>query len=145
MHMLVRSGYNGIVKNLGVMPSAENPLRRQLSDARIARLLKVVNLLREYDREFPAQALATLLYIGSHDDCHKKAIEEDLDFSTAAGSRNTDWLSQYHRLRKPGMGLIVKEADPTNQRMQMCRLTVNGKNLMNEITRILYEDPDPEA
>ena len=43
------------------------------------------------------------------------------------------------------MGLIVKEADPTNQRMQMCRLTVNGKNLMNEITRILYEDPDPEA
>lgn len=88
----------------------------------------------------PAQVIATFLYVASHDNCHKLAMEEDLNFTTASGSRNTDWLSKYHRLNKPGLDLITKEADPINRRRQLLKLTPNGKELVNQLQEILYGD-----
>jgi len=90
------------------------------------------------DKEMPAQVVATFLYVASHDECHKLAMEMALDFSTASGSRNTDWLSQYHRLNKPGLDLITKEVDPMNRRRQILRLTPKGKQLVQQIEEILY-------
>jgi DNA-binding MarR family transcriptional regulator len=119
-----------------------DPLRRTRTNPKIERLLKVINLLRLLDREIPAQVIATYLYVGSHDDCHKLAMEEDLNFSTASGSRNTDWLSKCHRLNKPGLDLITKEVDPTNRRRQILRLSPKGKQLVQNIEDILYGDDE---
>tara|TARA_R100000781_G_scaffold3687_1_gene5026 strand:+ start:1717 stop:2085 length:369 start_codon:yes stop_codon:yes gene_type:complete len=116
-----------------------DPYRRQLTDHQIEKLLKVINLLRLYDREVPAQVIATLLYVGSHNDCHKQALELDLNFTTASGSRNTDYLSKEHRLNKPGLNLITKEVDQTNKRRQVLKLTKKGEDLMNQIKEILYD------
>jgi DNA-binding MarR family transcriptional regulator len=113
-------------------------LQRKLTDESIERLLKVINLLRLYDREVPAQVLATLFYIGSHNDCHKSALEEDLNFTTASSSRNTDKLSKDHRLGKAGFDLIVKEVEEDSRRQRL-RLTKKGEDLMNQIKQILYE------
>ena len=113
-------------------------LQRKLTDEKIERLLKVINLLRLYDREVPAQVLATLFYIGSHNDCHKTALEEDLNFTTASSSRNTDKLSKDHRLGKAGFDLITKEVEE-DSRKQRLRLTKKGEDLMNQIKQILYE------
>ena len=113
-------------------------LRRELTDDKIERLLKVINLLRLYDREVPAQVLATLFYIGSHNDCHKTALEEDLNFTTASSSRNTDKLSKHHRLGKPGYDLIIKEVEEVSPRRQRLRLSKKGEDLMNQIKQILY-------
>lgn len=117
-----------------------DPLRRTRTNPQIERLLKAINLLRLLDREMPAQVIATFLYVASHDACHKLAMEEELNFSTASGSRNTDWLSEYHRLNKPGLNLITKEVDPTNRRRQILKLTPKGKELMNQLQDILYGD-----
>ena len=118
----------------------EPNLRRKLTDDKIERLLKVINLLRLYDREVPAQVLATLFYIGSHNDCHKTALEMDLNFTTASSSRNTDKLSKNHRLGKAGYDLIVKEVEegvpPYRQRL---KLSKKGEDLMNQIKSILYD------
>jgi len=127
----------------------EPNLRRKLTDEKIERLLKVYKLLRFYDREIPAQVLATLFYIGSHNDCHKTALEEDLNFTTASSSRNTDKLSHTHRFNgkldkngKPmvraGYGLIYKEAEEVSPYRQRLKLTKKGEDLMNEIKQILY-------
>ena len=113
-------------------------LRRKLTDEKIERLLKVYNLLRLYDREIPAQVLATLFYIGSHNDCHKTALEEDLNFTTASSSRNTDKLSKVHRLGTAGYDLIVKEIEEEPPRRQRLKLTKKGEDLMNQIKQILY-------
>ena len=75
-------------------------LRRTVTDEKIDRLVQVVKQLRLQRREMSAQELATLFYIGSHHDCHKTALEEDLNFTTASSSRNTDKLSKDHRLGK---------------------------------------------
>ena len=127
----------------------EPNLRRKLTDEKIERLLKVYNLFRLYDREIPAQVLATLFYIGSHNDCHKTALEEDLNFTTASSSRNTDKLSKDHRFNgkldkngKPivraGYDLIVKEIEEEPPRRQRLRLTKKGEDLMTQIKQILY-------
>ena len=114
-------------------------LQRKLTDEKIERLLKVINLLRLYDREVPAQVLATLFYIGSHNCCHKTALEEDLNFTTASSSRNTDKLSKDHRLGKAGFDLIIKEVvEEGSPRRQQLKLSKKGEDLMNQIKQILY-------
>ena len=117
----------------------EPNLRRKLTDDKIDRLLKVINLLRLYDREVPAQVLATLFYIGSHNACHKTALEEDLNFTTASSSRNTDKLSKHHRLGKAGYDLIVKETEEVSPYRQRLKLSQKGEDLMNQIKQILYD------
>jgi len=116
----------------------EQNLRRKLTDEKIERLLKVYNLLRLYDREVPAQVLATLFYIGSHNDCHKTALEQDLNFTTASSSRNTDKLSKNHRSGKAGYDLIVKETEAVSPYRQRLKLSKKGEDVMNQIKQILY-------
>lgn len=117
-----------------------DPLRRTRTNPKIERLLKVINQLRLLDREIPAQVVATFFYVASHDNCHKQAMEEDLCLTTASGSRNTDWLSKYHRLNKPGLDLIIKEADPADRRRQLLRLSPKGEQLVQLIEDLLYGD-----
>ena len=117
----------------------EPNLRRKLTDEKIERLLKVYKLLRFYDREIPAQVLATLFYIGSHNDFHKTALEEDLNFTTASSSRNTDKLSKNHRLGKAGYDLIVKETEEVSPYRQRLKLSKKGEDLMTQIKQILYD------
>lgn len=115
-----------------------DPLRKQLTDPSLEPLLEVINIVRQLDREMPAQVLATLFYVATHDDCHKQALEEELEFTAASGSRNTDWLSDKHRLGKPGLGLITKNVDPSNRRRQTLKLTTKGHKLMSQLRGVLY-------
>jgi DNA-binding MarR family transcriptional regulator len=116
-----------------------DPLRRTLTDSKAERILLMVEKLRELDDEFPAQLLSTLLYVASHKDCHKQALEEDLSFTTASSSRNTDRLSAQHRLNKPGLDLIIKEKDPGNGRRLQLKLTEQGQFLIDQLKGILYD------
>jgi DNA-binding MarR family transcriptional regulator len=120
-----------------------DPFRKQLTDPTVARLLKVTERLQALDREIPAQVVACFFYIASHENCHKQALEEALNMTTASASRNTDWLSRTHRLNKPGLDLIIKETDPTNKRRQQLRLSAKGKRIIQSIKDDLYgETPD---
>ncbi len=117
-----------------------DPYRNQLTDTRMERVLLAMEKLRELDDEMPAQLLSTLFYVASHKDCHKQALEEDLNFSTASGSRNTDWLTAEHRIKnRRGLGLIVKEKDPSNRRRIQLRLTVKGQVFIDQLKSILYD------
>jgi DNA-binding MarR family transcriptional regulator len=108
------------------------------------RVQRMMNLLRLLDREVPAQVLATFFYVAAHDNCHKQAVEEELNLTTAAGSRCTDKLTDQSWVNKPGLDLIIKEQDPSNKRRQQLRLTPKGKALIQQIEEILYGDQAPE-
>lgn len=116
-----------------------DPFRRQLTDPSLLGLSKIIDLFRLMDREVPAQVIMTFLYIAAHDNCHKQALEEDLNMTTASASRNTDWLSEHHRLKKPGLGLIIKQPDPGNRRRLTLKLTDKGKLLVKSIKDSLYD------
>ena len=117
----------------------EPNLRRKVTDKQINRLVEVIKQLRLQKREMSAQELATLFYIGSRNDCHKTALEQDLNFTTASSSRNTDKLSKNHRLGKAGLDLIVKETEVVSPFRQRLRLTKKGEDLMTQIKQILYD------
>ena len=113
---------------------------REITDIDIAKLAQAIEHFRTLDKEIPAQVIATFLYVASHDDCNKVDLEKALAFSTASGSRNTDWLSAYHRLNKPGLGLIIKYRDPNNRRRQVLQLSAKGRILVQELKQILYPE-----
>ena len=113
---------------------------REITDIDIAKLAQAIEHFRTLDKEIPAQVIATFLYVASHDDCLKGDLEKALAFSTASGSRNTDWLSAYHRLNKPGLGLIIKYRDPNNRRRQVLQLSAKGRILVQELKQILYPE-----
>ena len=116
-----------------------DPLRRQQTSRTTAKLLQAFELLRLMDREIPGQLVSAFLYIASHNPCHKQAMEEDLGFKVSSGSRTTDWLSNYHRLGKPGLGLIKKGQDPANRRRVLLELTPKGEALIKLMKEHIYE------
>ena len=117
---------------------------RGVTDAEMEKLAQAVEFFRSFDnentKEIPAQVIATFLYVASHDDCNKIDLEKSLNMSSASGSRNTDWLSDQHRLSKPGLGLIIKYRDRTNRRKQVLQLTAKGRKLAKELKIILYPE-----
>ena len=123
-----------------------NPLRRQVTDTDVEKLLKVCYLIRSLEpiqakvNELPIQTLTVLMYIASHNGCHKQAMEEDLGLTKASGSRNTDWLARLHRLGRPGLNLVTKEVDYSDKRRTILKRTRKGKDLVHKITRILYDN-----
>ena len=113
---------------------------RAITDIDMAKLAYAIEHFRTLDKEIPAQVIATFLHVASHDDCSKVDLEKALAFSTASGSRNTDWLSEFHRLNKAGLGLITKYRDPTNRRRQILKLSPKGRILVQQLKNILYAD-----
>ena len=104
----------------------------QTTDTRLAKLQLAFDSLREMDREIPGQVVSAFLFIASHDGCHLQALTDELGLETASRSRVICWLSDYHRLGKPGLGLITKTTDPANRRRKVLRLTDKGKALARQ-------------
>ena len=115
---------------------------RVVTDYQMAKLAQAIEHFRTLDKEIPAQVIATFLYVASHDDCAKVDLEKALAFSSASGSRNTDWLSEFHRLNKAGLGLLIKYRDPTNRRKQILKLSPKGRILVQQLKTILYGQSD---
>ena len=126
-----------------------DPLQRRVTDLSIDKLLEAIELIRNNNptngsQEISISVLCTLLYVGSRNECHKQALEEDLEMTRASTSRNTDMLSKHHRLliasgkRKPGLGLIRKEVDPTDRRRTVLTLTKKGETLFTQLKDVLY-------
>ena len=113
-----------------------DPLKRLETDQKLNSLLQVWEIIRTKHREIPAQAVTVLLYVASHNPCHKQAIEEDQELTTSSCSRMIDLLNKgYGRggVKTPGLGLIEKYSDPSNGRRFLLRLTPEGEDLVDQI------------
>ena len=115
-----------------------DPIKKEITNPSMEGLLSVIELLRDLDREVPAQVVSCFLYIAVHNPCHKQALEEELDFTTASSSRNIRWLSDKHRLKKPGLGLVDVTKDPSNRRRLLLSLTPKGHDLIKTLEAKLY-------
>ena len=103
------------------------------------KLCRIHELFREKDVEVPGQLVSVFCFIASHNPCHMQTIQLGLGLSNNSISRNTDWLSKYHRLGKPGMDLITKVKDPQNYRRRICALTKKGEDMVQQIKEILND------
>lgn len=117
-----------------------DPLKRLETDPELTSLLNAWEMLRLQHREVPAQAVTVLLYVASHNPCHKQAIEEDQNMTTASCSRMIDYLTGKGRAGvKPNeLGLVDKFSDPSNGRRHMLKLTPKGEQLVHLIKSSIY-------
>ena len=117
-----------------------DPLKRLETDSRLNLLLTAWEILRTQHREIPAQSISVLLYVASHNPCHKQAIEEDCSLTTASCSRMITFLSGGKRpnVNRNELCLIEKYTDPGNARRFMCRLTPKGDQLVHLIKDTIY-------
>ena len=118
-----------------------DPLKRLETDRRLNLLLTGWEMLRTQHRELPAQAITVLLYVASHNPCHKQAIEEDQGLTTASCSRMIDLLCDGHGRKgvtTKGLGLITKTTDVSNRRRHLVSLTPKGEKFVHLIKNIIY-------
>jgi DNA-binding MarR family transcriptional regulator len=78
------------------------------------------------------------MYVAMNEPCLKKDMELALGFTTASGSRNTDYLTKINRLRQPGLDLITKEDDPDDRRQTVLTLTPKGKDFIKQLEDSAY-------
>ena len=107
------------------------------TDLQLDRIRKVMDLLRVFDEQIPAQVFCTFFYIASHNGCTSQDLCKELGLTSSSVSRCTDWLSDFHRLGKPGMGLIVKTKDNMDYRIKRLNLTPKGKLVVQQIKELL--------
>ena len=116
-----------------------DPIKKTLTDDKAYKLMQCLDILRNLDREVPGQVTACFLYVASHNPCHKMAMEYELDLSSASASRVCDHLSDFHRLGKAGLGLIIKYEDPTNRRKVMIKLSPFGEAIIHQMKELLWQ------
>jgi len=102
----------------------------------LVHLTKTMDLVRFFDREVPAQVLVAFFYIATHNGCKVSDLMTKLKLESSSASRISDWLSDYHRLGKPGMGLIVKKKDTIDLRIKRMYLTIKGQYVIDRIIEI---------
>ena len=103
-------------------------------------MLNAWELLRTQHRELPAQAVTVLFYIASHNPCHKQAIEEDQELTTASCSRMIALLTDgpiRPGVKTKGLGLVKKYTDPSSHRRVMLSLTPNGERIIHLFKTLL--------
>ena len=118
-----------------------DPLKRLETDRELNLLLTGWEMLRTQHRELPAQAITVLLYVASHNPCHKQAIEEDQGLTTASCSRMLTLLADgagRTGVKTRGLGLITKTTDPSNKRRHLLSLTPKGEKFVHLIKNIIY-------
>lgn len=112
-----------------------NPVKERLFD----RLRKTVDVLRTLESEFPGQVMSVFFYVCASDGCATTPMPKELGLAQSSISRCTDWLSDYHRLGKQGMGLIVKKTDPMDRRVRRLYLTQKGRLVKQQIEDLLND------
>jgi DNA-binding MarR family transcriptional regulator len=105
----------------------------------VDRLLRVLSAFRTLDPDIPSQTISTFLVALDHEGETIGEIRDRLGMTTASASRNIAYLTDWHRLKRPGLNLLVADVDPMNRRTRRVFLTVKGRQLAKVIRDIMKE------
>lgn len=115
------------------------------TDAALGRLLNLVEKLRTVDPTMPIQTAFTLLLIAENDGMQMSGIQDRLELSAAAVSRNILSLSHYRQDYRAGHGLVRTEPDPTERRRKIVFLTKEGKRFVASLLEEMLPEPQDDT
>lgn len=102
--------------------------------------LHFLRLLRQLAADMPMQQAEILLQIASNPKgAPMSELEKKIGISQASVSRNIAALSRFHRLGKPGLGLVEAVIDPREPRRRLVFLTAEGKVFITKLIRTIED------
>lgn len=99
--------------------------------------MKFVAMFRDMDSEIPLTTVAVFLAVVQNEGMTMKDMAKMLNISQSSCSRNVAYLAQYHRLNKPGLGLLVTQEDPMERRRKVVQLTRRGKSFVDKLNSMI--------
>lgn len=106
----------------------------------LQKLKRVVTSLRLIDDTMPIQWIAILLQVAENEGASISEISQKVGLALSSTSRNVSAMSDWHWLKKPGLGLLVKQVDRMDLTKQQVSLSPKGKKLVEQLRAILGEE-----
>jgi DNA-binding MarR family transcriptional regulator len=100
---------------------------------KVERLLRAVEIFREFDTAFPASYVAAFLYVALQPGKGPSEIGEALGVAQAAASRLVLEIGQKSRHGGEGLGLVDSVPDPHDLRARKLFLTKKGRQLLSRL------------
>lgn len=97
------------------------------------RLLRAVEIFREFDTAFPASYMAAFLYVALQPGKGPTEVGEALGISQAPASRLILEIGQKSRHGGEGLGLVDSVPDPHDMRARKLFLTTKGRQLLKRL------------
>jgi DNA-binding MarR family transcriptional regulator len=105
-------------------------------DAPVFNIINVIAALREVDELMPLNYAQAFLCVAIRPGVSMGELEKMVGISQASVSRAVAALSEWHRLGKPGYGLVEAHEDPTETRRRKgIFLSKKGKDVMTKVVR----------
>lgn len=102
------------------------------------KLIQALELFRTLDREMQVQQMLIFLLIAEADGpIPMPKLQQAMDLSQAAMSRNVAALGEIHWKKRRGHGLVKSFDNPANGREKLVELTVAGRRLSGIINSIV--------
>jgi DNA-binding MarR family transcriptional regulator len=105
--------------------------------AKLRRLYKVVDAMRDVDAILPIQTFAAFLVVALEDGQSITAIGDKIGLSQSAASRNLSSLAEWDWRKKTGLKLVEYRQDRMNLSVKTCHLTPKGQKLVQSFVDIL--------
>lgn len=117
------------------MPSVSDKFAELPDDEslRMERLLRAIEIFREFDTAFPASYMAAFLYVALRPGKGPSEIGESLGVAQAAASRLVLEIGQKSRHGGEGLGLVDSVPDPADMRARKLFLTAKGRQLLRRL------------
>jgi DNA-binding MarR family transcriptional regulator len=98
---------------------------------------RCIQLVRLVDDSMPVQTCAVFLTVAANEGISINELADRCGLAGSSASRNVAALSDWHWLKKPGLGLVVIETDRMDLRKKTVRLTPKGKALIDQLVNVV--------
>lgn len=102
-------------------------------------LALAVALFRDLDPIIPASTVLCFLHIAAapNGDIHMRELQDALGIASSSTSRNVAYLSETHRLGRPGLDLVENYIDPLDGRYKRVRLKPRGRTMALRLQQLM--------
>jgi DNA-binding MarR family transcriptional regulator len=107
----------------------------------IAILRDHIKVVREFsDDQMTPQALHILLEVAQKPGLTMQELADRTGLALSSVSRNLMALGEWHRLRKPGLGLVDTIEDPKERRRKIAFLSIRGRQFVERCLKSIMPE-----
>lgn len=107
----------------------------------LPKMVRAIEAFRQLNKDMLANEMMAFLLVAERNGISMTELQDVLDLSKAATSRNVNFLSQHGANSRDGLKLVITTENPENRRQKLVHLTPRGKALKRQIESLLDAAP----